>query len=110
MCRSQSLEQEAINLKLPWLPQDVRDISTVGYLLRKAVNREWLQLTKIKGIQKSALTSDIEMQSLEFAQMVFDVALVYYFLIKAFWNDNEYPVVLEVCDLLFDFDFIGNYS
>jgi hypothetical protein len=24
-----------------------------------------------------------------------------------FWNGNVYPVMLEVCDLLFDFDFIG---
>ena len=52
------------------------------------------------------------MQSLEleFAQLVFGLALVQYFLTMTFWNGNVYPVMLEVCDLLFDFDFIGDYS
>ena len=40
------------------------------------------QSTKMKevGDLKSALTSDMEMQSLEFAQLVFGLALVQYFL------------------------------
>jgi hypothetical protein len=38
---------------------------------------------------------------------VFWSALVQYFLTMMFWNGNVYPVMLEVCDLLFDFDFIG---
>ena len=59
---------------------------------------------------KNALTSDMEMQSLEFAQLVFCLALVQYFLTKMFWNGNMYPLMLEVYDLLFDFDFIGDYS
>ena len=44
--------------------------------------RSVLQSTKLKGIGdlKSALTSDVEMQSLEFAQLVFGLALVQYFL------------------------------
>ena len=62
------------------------------------------------GDLKSTLTSDMEMQSLEFAQLVFGLALVQYFLTMMFWNGNICPVMLEVCDLLFDFDFIGDYS
>ena len=45
--------------------------------------RSVLQSTKeVKGVGdlKSALTSDMEMQSLEFAQLVFGLALVQYFL------------------------------
>ena len=44
---SQILEQEAVMLKLPWSPQDVQDIRAMGYLLRKATNREWNQTKKI---------------------------------------------------------------
>ena len=62
------------------------------------------------GDLKSALTSDMEMQSLEFAQLVFGLAVVQYFLTMMFWNGHIYPVMLEVCDLLFNFDFIGDYS
>ena len=40
MCGSQLLEQEAIKLKLPWRPHDVRDARAVGYLPRKAANRK----------------------------------------------------------------------
>jgi hypothetical protein len=38
MCGSQTLEQEAVKLKLSWRHQDVKD--AVGYLPRKAANRE----------------------------------------------------------------------
>jgi hypothetical protein len=41
MCRCQALEQEAVKLKLPWRPQDFKDFRAMGYLLRKAANREW---------------------------------------------------------------------
>ena len=58
----------------------------VGYLLRKAANREWNQPRRKnfvavnedeKGVGdlKSALTSDMEMQSLEFSQLVSCLAL-----------------------------------
>jgi hypothetical protein len=40
VCGSQTLEQEAVKLKLPWIPQDVRDARAVGYLLRKAADME----------------------------------------------------------------------
>ena len=54
----------------------------MGYLLRKAANREWNQPRRKKfvavnkdekgvGDLKTALTSAMEMQSLEFAQLVF---------------------------------------
>jgi hypothetical protein len=52
----------------------------------------------------------MEMQSLKLAQLVYGLALVQYFLTMMFWNGNVYPVMLEVCDLLFDFDFIPGYS
>jgi hypothetical protein len=44
--------------------------------------RPVLQSTKIKGLGdlKSALTSDMEVQSLEFAQLDFGLALVHHFL------------------------------
>ena len=37
---SQTLKQEAVTLKLPWRLKDVR---AMGYMLRKAANREWNQ-------------------------------------------------------------------
>ena len=42
--------------------------------------------------------------------MAFSLALVQDFLSMLFWKGNVYSVMLEVGDLLFDFDFIGNYS
>jgi len=47
---------------------------------------------------------------LEFAQLVFGLALVQYFLTMMFGNDNVHPAMLEVYDLPFDFYFIGDYS
>ena len=52
----------------------------------------------------------MEMPGLEFAQMVFCLALVQYFLTMTFWNGNIYSVMLEVCDRFLDFDFIRAYS
>ena len=43
MCGSQTLEQEAVTLKLRWRSQDIQDARAVGYMLRKAANREWIQ-------------------------------------------------------------------
>lgn len=73
-----------------------------------------LQSTKLKGVGdlKSALTSDMEMLSLEFAQLVFSLALVQYFLtvllflcfITVMYTLCHY--MLEVCDLAFLFIFI----
>ena len=68
--------------------------------------RSVLQSSKLKGVG----TSDMEMQGLEFAQLVFCLALVQYFLTMTFWNGNIYSVMLEVCDRFLDFDFIRAYS
>jgi hypothetical protein len=43
MCESQTLKQEAATLKLPWRLKDVKDARAMGYMLRKAANREWNQ-------------------------------------------------------------------
>jgi hypothetical protein len=71
MYRSQTLEQEAVKLKLPRIPQDVRNARLMGYLLRKAANREWNQPKRKKFIAiinaEKNWTSDMEIQSLEFA-------------------------------------------
>jgi hypothetical protein len=68
MCGSQILKEEAVILKVPWRPQDVQDARAMGYLLRKAANREWNQLRRKKfavnkdekrdGDLKSALTTN----------------------------------------------------
>ena len=77
-----------------------------------------LQSTKLKGIGdlKSVLTSDMELQSLEFAQLVFGLVLVQYFL-TVFPSLHFGMVMYILChhvlkgrDLLFDFDFTGDYS
>ena len=59
---------------------------------------------------KRALTPDMEMLSLECFHLAFGSALLQHFPTMMSWNGNVYPVMLEVCDLLFDFDFIGDYS
>jgi hypothetical protein len=78
---SQTLKQEALTLKLPWRLKDVRDARVMGYMLRKAANREWNQPRrkqfvavnkdrKKSGDLKTSLTSAMERQSLEFVQLV----------------------------------------
>jgi hypothetical protein len=47
---SQTLKQEAVTLKLPWRPKDVKDARAMGYLLRKAANREWNQPRRKKPV------------------------------------------------------------
>jgi hypothetical protein len=34
--------------KLPWRPQDVRDVRAMGYLLKKAANKVWSQSKRKK--------------------------------------------------------------
>ena len=41
MYASQILELDGVKLRLPWIPQDVSDVRAMGYLLKKAANREW---------------------------------------------------------------------
>lgn len=67
--------------------------------------RSVLQSTKLKwvGDWKSILTSEMELQSLEFAQLVLSVALVQYCYnvhFPAFWNDNGYPLPLFAENIL----------
>jgi hypothetical protein len=61
--------------------------------------------------KKTEKTLDDEMEGLEFVHLVFGLALTQYFLTVTFWNGNVYPVILDVCDLVFDLDFLlGDYS
>ena len=55
------------------------------------------------------IVTDMEIQHLAFAQMNFYLALVQYFFTVTFSIRNIYPVILEVYDLLCDFDFIQHY-
>ena len=50
------------------------------------------------------MTSDMEMWSLEFDKLVFGPVFLHYDIL----DGNVYPMMLEVCDLLFDF--LGDYS
>ena len=43
MCGSQTLKQEAVTLKLPKRPKDVKDARAMGYLPRKDANKKWKQ-------------------------------------------------------------------
>ena len=97
----------------PWRPQDVGNARAMGYLPRKVANREWnepqrsmLHSTKMKGVGdlKRVLTSDVEMQSLEFAQLGFGFCVGPEF---PHWappscccNGNVYPVPLCVENML----------
>ena len=111
---------------LPWRSQDGGDARAVGSLPRRAADRSGtsprersvLQSTKLKGVGdlRSILTSDMEMQSLEFAQPVFSLALAQHFLAILPFLRFEMAMyilchyMLEVCDLFLDFDFISDYS
>ena len=73
-----------------------------------------LQSAKLKGIEdrKRAVIFDMDMQSLEFAQLVFGLALVQYFLTILPFLDFViimyilcHTYMLEVCDLLFYSDY-----
>ena len=74
-----------IILKLPWIPQDVRDARTVVYLLRKAANRvEPAQEKQVCCSQQSRKELEIwralwhQIWSLEFPQLVFGLAFPHY--------------------------------
>ena len=75
--------------------------------------RSMLQSTKLKGVRdlKGVLISDVEIQCLEFAPLVFGLA--WYFLTMFLFLHFGMVMyilchyMLEVCDLLFHFYFIG---
>ena len=68
------LLREAVKVKsgLPWRPQDVDNARAMQHLVRKVANREWNQPKRKtctvgnKAERSWTLTSDMEMQSLEF--------------------------------------------
>lgn len=64
MCMLKTLEQEAVKLKLPWSPQDVRDTRPIGYQSKRAANcprERTVAVNKAKRIWILVM----EMQSLE---------------------------------------------
>lgn len=105
--------------------QDDEDARVARYMPRRAANRVWnhtreritFQSIKLKGVEdlKSILTSDMKMQSLEFAQIVLGLALAQYFCLLPFLLCGMViyilcHYILKVCDLLFDFNLTGDYS
>ena len=93
---------------LPWKSQDVghasaRDTCSEKLLMENGTRprqRSVLQPTKLNGVRdlKSILTSDMEMQTLEFAQLVFSSCFgpvfPHYAPFPIFWNKNLYLVPL----------------
>ena len=86
MCRSKTLEHEAVRLKVPWRPKNIKDVRAMGYLLKTAANRKknlprrkkFIVVNKDEkgvGDLKTALIPDKERQSLEFALLVFCLVL-----------------------------------
>ena len=77
-----------------------------------------LQSAKLKKVEdlKNILSSAIEMHSLVFSQLVFSLDFVQYFLtvlLSLCFQMLLYILchdMLEVYDLLFNFEFIGDYS
>lgn len=63
MCGSQSLEQEDVKIKLPWIPKDVKDGRAIENLGKKDADKEWNQV-KLKNIAvistERSWTSDME--------------------------------------------------
>jgi hypothetical protein len=54
------LEQEAVTLKLPWRLQDVGDARAMGFLLRKAANREWKQPRRRSLLLSTKMKKELE--------------------------------------------------
>lgn len=99
---------ETVQMKpgLCWRPRDAGDSGVVGYLPKKGSggsprerNAQWsANLLKKKWL--SPLTSDMELQDLEFALLCFSLAWGHYFLTMSLslpsWNGNVYFVPLYV--------------
>lgn len=79
-------ETVKVKPQLPGRPHNVGDARAVGHLLMSRLSqlerKKCVAVTKPKGTGdlKSVSTSDMEIQSLEFAQLAFGFALVEYFL------------------------------
>jgi len=69
---------------------NVQGARVMRYLLRKAANREWIQPKRKNCVAvnkaERSWTSDMEKHSLEFAQQIFGLALVQYFLTMMFFG------------------------
>lgn len=102
-------EAVKVTMWLPWRPQDVRDARAMEFLPKRAANRDWNQPKKKKCMQSIKLnrvgdlkrisTLDMEMQSSEFVQLVFSLALIKYFPIMVpslGFEGDEYLVPLYV--------------
>lgn len=95
---------------LPWRTQDVRDARGMGYLLRRAANREWSQpkrkkcvaVNKAKRGWRSEEGFDIRHGDAEFVvyptgfQSCFGPIFPHHVPFPTFWNDNVCPVPLYV--------------
>ena len=115
---------EAVKLKpgLPWRTQDVRDARVVGYLPRRAANREWNQPKRKKcaAVSKAELSwrseehLDIRHGDAEFGvcpagfQSCFVPVFPHCAPLATFWNVMYVlcHYMLGVCDLLFLFLFL----
>ena len=67
MCELHTLEKEAEKLKIHKRPPNMKDARAMGYLPRKAANREWKQSKGMNFVvsnkDESSWISDIEMHS-----------------------------------------------
>lgn len=88
-----------------WKRCDVGDARAMGRLLRKPTNRvrnqpERRKCASLNKAERSWRSEErfgiIEMQSLEFAQLVLRLLLVQYFLCSPFWHSSVYSVTLYV--------------
>jgi hypothetical protein len=120
MCGLKTLEQEGIKLKLPWIPQDIKNVGAMKYLLRKAARREW-NLSK----RKTFVAVNIGTRSWRYRECFyirhgdtefgicpagfwscFGPICSHYDLLE--WQSISYD--LEVCDLLLNFYLIADYN
>ena len=131
MCGSQTLEHEAVKLKLPNIPLNVRRCQSHGISAEGSCKHgvepgqengvfcSWMPdlSTSVNRVEKIwrvlwHQTWRFRVWSLEIVQLVFTFALAQYFLTVIFWNSNIYsvPWYVEIMWFDFDFDFIGDYS
>ena len=102
-----------VNSGLTWRLQDVRDVRAVGYLLRKAANREWKQSKRKKYVSvnkaerswRSEEHFDIRHGDAEFGVCParfwssFGPVFSYYAPFPTFWNSDAYPMPLYVVNV-----------
>ena len=95
---------------LPWRPQDIGNARAMGYLPRRATNREWNQSKKKKCVAvnkaerswRSEEHFDIRHGDAEFGvcpadfSSCFSLVFSYYAPFPPIWNSNVYSVPLYV--------------